>query len=117
MPQRAGTVAAGDMTGKGIRAVLVMTGTCALLGAAAPLLVFLGAVPGQVSDRLFADIPARMFLTCFALVLGPSGGEIECANAGHGVSHVRGAGGAAPRTVHRAAEPARVRVRMTGGGQ
>jgi hypothetical protein len=64
MPQRAGTFVAGDVTGKAIWAVLVMAGTCALLEAPAPPLVFLGAVLGQVSDRLFADIPARMFLTC-----------------------------------------------------
>lgn len=117
MPQRAGTFVAGDVTGKAIWAVLVMAGTCALLEAPAPPLVFLGAVLGQVSDRLFADIPARMFLTCFALVLGPSGGEIESANAGHGVPYVRSAGGVASGTVHRTVEPARVRVRMTGGGQ
>jgi hypothetical protein len=117
MPQQAGTFVAGDVTGKAIWAVPGMAGTCALLEAPAPPPVFLGAVPGQVSDRLGADIPARMFLTCFALVLGRSGGEIESANAGHGVRYVRSAGGVASGTVHRRVEPARVRVRMTGGGR
>ena len=116
MPQRAGTFVAGDVTGKAIWAVLVTVGTCALLEAPAAL-VFVGAVFGQFSDRLLADIPARMFLMCFDLVLGPSGGEIESANAGHGVPYVRSAGGVASGTVHRTGAPARVRVRMTGGGQ
>jgi len=116
MPQREGTFAAGGVTGNGIRAVPAMASTRALLAAATPL-VLLGAVLGYASDRLFAGIPVRMFLTCFALVPGPSSGEIESANAGHGVPCVRSAGGVASGTVHRAVEPARARIRMTGGGQ
>jgi len=94
-----------------------MDGMCALLGAAARPVILLGSAPGRVSNLLFAGIPARMLLTCFALLLGPSRGEIESAGAGHGVPYVRSAAGVAPGTVHRAAEPARVRVWMTGGGQ
>ena len=47
MPQRAGTVAAGDVTGKGIRAVLVMAGMRTLLRAAAPPPIFPGSCPGR----------------------------------------------------------------------
>lgn len=113
MPQRAGAVAAGDVTGKGIRAVLVMASTRALPGAAAPPLIFLGAALGQVGD-LFAGIAVRIFVT---LVPDPSSGEVDSAKVRHGVRYVRSAGGVASGTVHRAAEPARVRVLMTGGGQ
>jgi serine phosphatase RsbU (regulator of sigma subunit) len=78
----------GDVTDKGVPAALVMASTHALLRAAAPRLVSPGAVLAQVNELLCEDIPAHMFVTCLALILEPSTGRIEYANAGHDLPYV-----------------------------
>jgi serine phosphatase RsbU (regulator of sigma subunit) len=85
----------GDVTDKGVPAALVMASTHALLRSAAPRLISPGAVLGSVNDLLCADIPAHMFVTCLALVLDPTSGKVEFANAGHDVPYVRTADGVA----------------------
>ena len=85
----------GDVAGKGIPAALVMASTHALLRGAAGRLARPGAVLAQVNEQLCADIPAHMFVTCFALVLDPSTGWAEFANAGHDVPYVHTANGVA----------------------
>lgn len=85
----------GDVTDKGVPAALVMASAHSLLRAAAPRLASPGTVLAQVNDQLCADIPAHMFVTCFALVLDPVTGWAEFANAGHDVPYVRTAGGVA----------------------
>jgi serine phosphatase RsbU (regulator of sigma subunit) len=65
-----------------------MASTHALLRAAAPRLVSPGAVLAQVNELLCEDIPAHMFVTCLALILEPSTGRIEYANAGHDLPYV-----------------------------
>src|SRR5215207_6681629 len=58
-------VAVGDVSGKGVPAALVMTGTCAYLGGVAAAS---GASPGEAlalaNEALFARIPPNMFVTC-----------------------------------------------------
>jgi serine phosphatase RsbU (regulator of sigma subunit) len=85
----------GDVTDKGVPAALVMASTHALLRAAAPRLVRPGAVLGRVNELLFTDVPANMFVTCLAVLLNGSSGEVTFANAGHDVPYVHTAGGVA----------------------
>jgi serine phosphatase RsbU (regulator of sigma subunit) len=88
-------VVIGDVTDKGVPAALVMASVHTLLRAAAPRLVRPGAVLAQVNDLLFTDVPANVFVTCLALVLNDSSGEVTFANAGHDVPYVRTVGGVA----------------------
>ena len=88
-------VVVGDVTDKGVPAALVMASTHALLRSSAPRLISPGDVLARINDLLYADIPAHMFVTCLALVLDPTTGEIEYANAGHDLPYVRTAGGVA----------------------
>jgi serine phosphatase RsbU (regulator of sigma subunit) len=88
-------VVIGDVTDKGVPAALVMASTHALLRDAALRLIAPGQVLAHVNDLLCADIPAHMFVTCFALILDPRSGVLEFANAGHDVPYVRTAGGVA----------------------
>ena len=88
-------VVVGDVTDKGVPAALVMASTHALLRSSAPRLISPGEVLARINDLLYADIPAHMFVTCLALVLDPTTGEIEYANAGHDLPYVRTAGGVA----------------------
>jgi serine phosphatase RsbU (regulator of sigma subunit) len=85
----------GDVTDKGIPAALVMASTHALLRDAAPRLGSPSSVLARVNDQLYTDIPAPMFVTCFAMALDPSTGWAEFANAGHDVPYVRTVGGVA----------------------
>ena len=79
----------GDVTDKGIPAALVMASTHALLRGAAPRLIAPGAVLADVNEQLCSDIPPQMFVTCLAMVLDPTTGALEFANAGHDVPYVR----------------------------
>ena len=88
-------VVVGDVTDKGVPAALVMASTHALLRSSAPRLISPGEVLARINDLLYADIPAHMFVTCLALVLDPTTGEIEYANAGHDLPYVRTGGGVA----------------------
>jgi serine phosphatase RsbU (regulator of sigma subunit)/anti-sigma regulatory factor (Ser/Thr protein kinase) len=83
----------GDVTDKGVPAALVMASTHSLLRFAAPRLTSPGKVLAQVNDLLCEDIPEHMFVTCLVLVLDPSTGQVEYANAGHDLPYVRTADG------------------------
>jgi serine phosphatase RsbU (regulator of sigma subunit) len=83
----------GDVTDKGVPAALVMASTHALLRSSAPRLISPGQVLARINDLLCVDIPAHMFVTCLALVLDPSTGRIEYANAGHDLPYLRTANG------------------------
>jgi serine phosphatase RsbU (regulator of sigma subunit) len=82
-------VVVGDVTDKGVPAALVMASTHSLLRSSAPELVSPGAVLAHVNDLLCHDMPAAMFVTCLALLLHPSSGVIEYANAGHDLPFLR----------------------------
>ena len=88
-------VVAGDVTGKGVPAAMVMASTHALMRAAAPRLVSPGAVLGRVNELLFTDTPAHMFATCLALLVDPGTGQVTFANAGQDVPYVQTADGVA----------------------
>ncbi len=85
----------GDVADKGVPAALVMASTHALLRGTGPRLTSPGAVLADVNEFLCADLPARMFVTCLALVLDAAGGRVTFANAGHDVPYVRTDGGVA----------------------
>jgi len=82
-------IVVGDVTDKGVPAALVMASTHSMLRASAPRLIAPGAVLQRVNEVLYDDIPAHMFVTCLAVVLDPSTGEITYANAGHDLPYVR----------------------------
>jgi hypothetical protein len=73
----------GDATDKGVPAALVMATTHSILRGEAPMLVSPGAVLKRVNDRLFPDIPSRMFVTCLYVVLDSATGRLLYSNAGH----------------------------------
>ncbi len=83
----------GDVTDKGIPAALVMATTHSILRGEAPGLVSPGAVLGQANDRLYANIPPHMFVTCLYLVLDPASGRLRFANAGHNLPYMATANG------------------------
>lgn len=88
----------GDVTGKGIPASLVMATTVSLVRFVGEQLQAPGAMLARINDRMVADIPEKMFVTCMIVVLEPSTGKIRFANAGHNLPYVRGTGGV--RTLH-----------------
>jgi len=81
--------AVGDVTGKGVPAALVMTGTCAYLGGVAAAS---GSSPGEAlalaNEALLARIPPNMFVTCFYAILEPKSGSLRYANAGHDLPYL-----------------------------
>jgi serine phosphatase RsbU (regulator of sigma subunit)/predicted ester cyclase len=81
--------AVGDVSGKGVPAALVMTGTCAYLGGVAAAS---GASPGEAlalaNEALFARIPPNMFVTCFYAILEPESASLRYANAGHDLPYL-----------------------------
>jgi serine phosphatase RsbU (regulator of sigma subunit) len=83
----------GDATDKGVPAALVMATTHSILRGEAPMLVSPGAVLKRVNDRLFPDIPSRMFVTCLYVVLDSATGRLLYSNAGHNLPYVATAGG------------------------
>jgi serine phosphatase RsbU (regulator of sigma subunit) len=83
----------GDVTDKGVPAALVMASTHALLRSTTAKASSPGEVLARVNDLLCEDIPAHMFVTCFALVIDPSTGQVDYANAGHDLPYLRGADG------------------------
>jgi serine phosphatase RsbU (regulator of sigma subunit) len=83
----------GDVTGKGIPAALVMTATGTMLRTAAQQTASPGEVFARVNELLFAEIPPRMFVTCFYAILDPASGLIRFANAGHDLPYRRHNGG------------------------
>ena len=83
----------GDVTGKGIPAALVMATTCSLVRFVAEQLSAPGPMLARINDRIAADIPDKMFVTCLIAVLEPATGRLCFANAGHNLPLVRGKDG------------------------
>lgn len=73
----------GDVTDKGVPAAIIMASTRSMLQAAAQASASPGEVLTRVNDLLYADTPARMFVTCFYAILDPKSGTLRYANAGH----------------------------------
>ena len=73
----------GDVTDKGVPAALLMATTHTILRSEVKATASPGAVLAQVNDLLYADTPARMFVTCFYALLDPKSGLLLYANAGH----------------------------------
>ncbi len=84
----------GDVTDKGMPAALVMASTRSMLRAAALATDSPGEVLARVNDLLSADIPAKMFVTCFYAILDPGNGSLRFANAGHDLPYRQHAGSA-----------------------
>lgn len=53
-----------------------------------------GEVLAQVNDLLYAEIPPRMFVTCFYAILDPGSGRLCYANAGHDLPYLHHSDGA-----------------------
>ncbi len=100
----------GDVTGKGIPAALVMATTCSLVRFVGEQLQTPGAMLARINDRVAADIPEKMFVTCLIAILEPATGRVRFANAGHNLPLVRGAGGV--RTLHARGMPLGLMPRM-----
>jgi serine phosphatase RsbU (regulator of sigma subunit) len=83
----------GDVTGKGVPAALVMATTCSLVRFVAEQMHTPGAMLARINDRIVADIPDKMFVTCLIAVLEPATGHLRFANAGHNLPLVAGAQG------------------------
>jgi len=83
----------GDVTDKGIPAALVMTATRTMLRTAPQEKASPCEVLARVNDLLYAEIPSRMFVTCFYAILDPSNGRMRYANAGHDLPYRRHQGG------------------------
>ena len=100
----------GDVTGKGIPAALVMATTCSLVRFVGEQLQTPGAMLARINDRVAADIPEKMFVTCLIAILEPATGRVRFANAGHNLPLVRGASGV--RTLHARGMPLGLMPRM-----
>ncbi|HLX58404.1 MAG TPA: GAF domain-containing SpoIIE family protein phosphatase [Ktedonobacteraceae bacterium] len=83
----------GDVTDKGIPAALVMMATRTMLRTAAQEKASPGEVFARVNELLYADIPSRMFVTCFYAILDLGSGQMIYANAGHDLPYRRNDGG------------------------
>lgn len=84
----------GDVTDKGMAAALVMASTRSMLRAAAQSTDSPGEVLARVNDLLHADIPEKMFVTCFYAILDPHSSTLRFANAGHDLPYRQRAGSA-----------------------
>lgn len=82
----------GDVTDKGMPSALVMASTRSLLRASAERDNSPGKVLANANRALFDDIPPRMFVTCFYLLLDPATGRVRYANAGHDLPFRRNRG-------------------------
>lgn len=83
----------GDVSEKGVPAALVMASTRTILRAAAERLAAPGDILRRANDVLYADMPAKMFVTCLCAVLEPQTGRLRYANAGHCSAQQRTGGG------------------------
>lgn len=83
-------IVAGDVTGKGVPAALVMATTRSILRGEAPRLGRPGPILAAANHQLIGDIPAHMFVTCLCIVMDPSTGEMSVANAGHNRPYLSG---------------------------
>ncbi|HKZ54187.1 MAG TPA: SpoIIE family protein phosphatase [Anaerolineales bacterium] len=83
----------GDVTDKGVPAAMVMATTRSILRAAAERELSPGKVLERANELLCPDIPQNMFVTCLYVILDPSTGGLEFANAGHNLPYRRGSDG------------------------
>ncbi len=72
----------GDVTDKGVPAALVMATTLTMLRTVAQEQISPGEALARVNEKLYAEIPPKMFVTCFYAILDPGSGRIRYANAG-----------------------------------
>ena len=79
----------GDVADKGVPAAMMMASTRSMLQAAVQVTYLPGEALARVNDLLYADIPARMFVTCFYAILDPQSGKLVYANAGHDLPYQR----------------------------
>jgi anti-sigma regulatory factor (Ser/Thr protein kinase) len=89
LPDNKLAIVVGDVTDKGMPSALVMASTRSLVRASAERDPSPAAVLAAANRSLVEDIPPRMFVTCFYLLLDPSTGEICYANAGHDLPYRR----------------------------
>jgi PAS domain S-box-containing protein len=82
----------GDATGKGMPAALVMAAARSMLRAVAQSSDSPAEVLKRANEALVADIPPKMFVTCFYAVLDPETGRLRYANAGHDLPYLRHGG-------------------------
>ncbi|MGH2817558.1 MAG: PP2C family protein-serine/threonine phosphatase [Actinomycetota bacterium] len=82
-------ITAGDVTGKGVPAALVMATTRSILRGEARRLSDPAAILQSANELLVPDIPTNMFVTCLCAVFDPATGEMTLANAGHNLPYVR----------------------------
>jgi serine phosphatase RsbU (regulator of sigma subunit) len=52
-----------------------------------------GEILEQVTNNLFPDIPTNMYVTCLVILLDIRTGQLQYANAGHGLPYLRHADG------------------------
>ena len=79
----------GDVAGKGIPAALVMTATRTMLRTASQEIASPGEIFVRANELLYAEIPSKMFVTCFYAVLDPISGLLRYSNAGHDLPYRR----------------------------
>jgi len=79
---------AGDVTGKGVPAALVMATTRSLLRGEINRQRSPGEILRRANQQLCNDIPQNMFVTCMCAIIDPSSGQTVMANAGHNVPYV-----------------------------
>jgi len=79
----------GDVAGKGIPAALVMTATRTMLRTATQETSSPGEVFSRANELLYAEIPSKMFVTCFYAILDPTSGLMRYSNAGHDLPYRR----------------------------
>lgn len=80
---------AGDVTGKGVPAALVMATTRSLLRGEASRLLSPAEVLRCANEQLHCDIPQNMFVTCLCAIIDPATGQMVMANAGHNLPYLR----------------------------
>jgi serine phosphatase RsbU (regulator of sigma subunit) len=86
-------IVAGDVSGKGIPAAVLMANTQSVLRAVAQRGdITPGRVLEEANEVLFTYIPPNMFITCFYGVLDPESGRLSYANAGHDLPYLHHGG-------------------------
>jgi serine phosphatase RsbU (regulator of sigma subunit) len=79
---------AGDVTGKGVPAALVMATTRSLLRGEITRSLNPAEILRSANEQLCTDIPQNMFVTCLCAIIDPATGKTVMANAGHNVPYV-----------------------------
>jgi len=79
---------AGDVTGKGVPAALVMASTRSLLRGEINRQMNPAEILRRANEQLCNDIPQNMFVTCMCAIIDPSTGNTVMANAGHNVPYI-----------------------------